>query len=159
MRVTHLTLDELQNLKLKGGHDQRVPTLKDVLDMAREAEITKPLVVEIKYLKSDRARIRLIELVSNYKESFGDNAKIIHNHDFPGRNSIQFLAFTKKFKGSFPNNHSRRTYCQMIKSSNLGGIYKAGKHEYNHCQKYYDQPTESAPKKKKKKKWWKIWRR
>jgi len=157
IRMKYVTLEEAQSLQLRGAGEEFPPTLEEVLDLARDNQISKPLVVEIKYLQTDNARTKLVDIVREYQDNFGQFAEIVHLHDFPGSRSIQFLAFTKKFKSSFPSTRSRQIFCKMIKDAGLGGIYKAGKHGYNHCASYTGDVIKKKKKKKKKRKWWKFW--
>jgi len=138
LRVKLLTLEEIQSLWLKGNYDQRVPTLEDILQLAADLRVTKPMIVEIKRLHSDKGREELFRLVKKYKDEYGDGADLVFTkeYNYPKNFSITFLAFPKKFKSSFPDYQTKSTYCQLIRDFKLGGVYRAGKHKSDLCRKY-----------------------
>ena len=83
--VNELTLEQLQRLRLKG--DSQIPSLEDVLQAAVRLQPSKPILLEIKLLHSDKARYRMIELAKEYRDK----------HDL----QIHFLAFIRNIKRSF----------------------------------------------------------
>jgi len=136
LKVKDLLKSEIQSLWLAGDHRQHPPTLKQVLDMAKDLEITKPIAVELKYINTNSARDKLISQVLEYKETYGDQADIIHNDDFPGQRSIQFLAWKGKFKKTFPSKSLKKKYCKILKNNGQGGVYRAGLHRQDLCRRY-----------------------
>ena len=83
--INKLTLEQLQGLRLKG--DSQIPTLEEVLQAAVRLQPSKPILLEIKLLHSDKARYRLIELATQYR----DDHKL----------QIHFLAFIRNINRSF----------------------------------------------------------
>lgn len=84
--ICDLTLNQIQSLELKGGY--RIPALDEILTAAKELNLTKPLLVEIKYLKTDQARQKLFESVKQCRDESGLE--------------IHFLAFVRNIKRSYP---------------------------------------------------------
>jgi glycerophosphoryl diester phosphodiesterase len=84
--ICDLTLEQVQSLRLAGGAG--IPTLEEILETAAEIRPKKPLLLEIKYLHSDDARNRMLELAKRYRDQ---NAISIH-----------FLAFIRNIQRSFP---------------------------------------------------------
>lgn len=58
-----VTLAQLQLLHLGGREGLRAPTLRAFLSAFRAAGARRPLVVEVKRLRTDAARERLIQLL------------------------------------------------------------------------------------------------
>ena len=82
--IKDLTLSEISHLLLqKKAH---IPTLKEVLEASIKWKLKKPMHIEIKQLDSDKARYKLVELITQY------NKKI----------DISIIAFRKYFYKSFP---------------------------------------------------------
>lgn len=84
--ICDLTYDQLGQLKLKCGC--RIPTLEKVLRAAVAAKPQKPILLEVKYLHSDRGRQQLLELAQQYR----DRSNV----------EIHFLAFIRNIQRSFP---------------------------------------------------------
>ena len=138
LRMIHLTLDEIKTLTLKGKYEQKVPTLKEVLDLAEDLQISKPILVEIKDIYTDEGRDALVRLVKDYQDSYGAHAimDIVPGYDFPGQLPISIFTFKTNFKFSFPDKESRKKYCQSIRQNGLIGIFRPYDHSYNHCKSY-----------------------
>jgi len=84
IRIKDLTLKEVRRLLI--AKDVYVPTLEDVLESSIKWNLKKPMHIEIKFLKSDEARYKLIDLVNKY------NKKL----------DIVLIAFHRNFYKSFP---------------------------------------------------------
>ncbi len=85
--ICELTFQQIQSLELQGNY--KIPSLADVLEAAKELKPTKPILVEVKFLQTDRARNKLLELVSRCRDESGLE--------------IHFLAFVRNIKRSYPN--------------------------------------------------------
>ncbi|PMG80441.1 hypothetical protein BCU84_03630 [Shewanella sp. 10N.286.51.B7] len=85
LRISDLYLDEIVRLKLE--NNARIPELIDVLNAAVDLGLNKPILVEIKSLKTDDCRQKTIDTVANYKNKL----------------DINFLAFKSSFNKSFPD--------------------------------------------------------
>ena len=83
--VNELTLNQLQSLRLEG--DSQIPTLEEILQAAVRLQPSKPILLEIKLLHSDKARYRLIKLAKQYR----DESDL----------QIHFLAFIRNINRSF----------------------------------------------------------
>jgi len=84
IRIKDLTLKEVRELLI--AKDVHVPTLENVLESSIKWNLKKPINIEIKSLKSDEARYKLINLIKKY------NKKL----------DIGLIAFRKNFYNSFP---------------------------------------------------------
>lgn len=137
LKVKMLTLSEIKSLFLNARPEYKIPTLKEVLDFAVINKVTKPMVIEIKKLHSDKGRAQLIELARKYKSEYGDHAAIefTPDYDYSKRLSITFLAFKKAVKYSFPSSTELRGFCSKISEYGLGGIYRARRHKYEFCSR------------------------
>jgi len=89
----------------------KIPTLQEVLDQLHN-RATKPIMVEIKRIKTKEAKHNLINMVDKLRD----------NHN------IYYLAFKKNFKRSFKN---RKYWCPLLKV-----VKQARKHKKNLCQNY-----------------------
>jgi len=85
--ICDLTLKQLQALKLNCGN--RIPTLEQVLEKARELKLKKPLLLEFKHLHSDVGREQLFELAVRYRDQHGIE--------------IHFLSFVWSVSTCFPD--------------------------------------------------------
>ena len=84
IKIKDLPLKIISKLQLeKKAH---IPTLKDVLEASVKWKLKKPMKIEIKLIRSDKARYRLVETILNY------NKKL----------DIILIAFSKNFYKSFP---------------------------------------------------------
>jgi len=170
LRVKHLTLEEIQSLYLKGGDgEERVPSLKEVFELAVELRVTKPMVVEYKKIRSDIARAEMLRLMTQYKEDHGDSGSTVYTdrYDYPQEIPVMFLGFPK----NFPNFSLKDEFCDDLRDLGFG-FYRAKKHSIDLCANYGngknlkdDKEEKKQTKKKKKKKsrkkkkrsWWKVW--
>jgi len=84
IRIKDLTLKELRALSI--AKDVHVPTLEDILESSVKWNLKKPMHIEIKFLHSDEARYKLIDLIAKY------NKKL----------DIVLIAFRRHFYKSFP---------------------------------------------------------
>ncbi|MEM7165572.1 MAG: glycerophosphodiester phosphodiesterase family protein [Planctomycetota bacterium] len=85
IRIGDLTLAQVQRLTL--AKNARIPTLKMVLEASIRWKLTKPMLIEIKSLRSDACRSALLSLVVPYRS----------------RLKVDFLAFPAAFRSSFPD--------------------------------------------------------
>ncbi len=58
-----LTLQQLQSLHLGAQQGVGVPTLRVFMEAFKHFDVARPLVVEVKMLKTDGGRSRLLELL------------------------------------------------------------------------------------------------
>ena len=85
IRIADLTVKQVQRLVLAKG--ARIPTLEEVLDASVRWKLEKPILIEIKSLRTDACRDRLLATVAPYR------AKL----------AVDFLAFVDAFRASFPD--------------------------------------------------------
>lgn len=87
IRIRDLKLKQIQKLVL--ANDARIPTLKMVLDASVKWKLRKPMLIEVKSIRTDACRTNLIDVVAPYR-------KKIH---------VNFLAFPNAFRSSFPDSY------------------------------------------------------
>jgi len=85
IRISDLTLSQISELTLESN--ARIPSLEEVLEASVRWKLRKPMLIEIKSLRSDQCRYNLIALVAR----------------FSGSLEVDFLAFEKNFDRSFPD--------------------------------------------------------
>ncbi len=138
LRVELVTLKEMQSLYLNANILYKVPSLEEVLNFAIVHKVKKPMVLEIKKLHSNTGRDKALNLMQNFKLSYGDNSEISFTryYDYPLELTITFLAFPKAVEYSFPNESLKRSYCKRIQEMGFGGIYRARKHKFDFCSLY-----------------------
>ena len=119
--VNTLTLEQLQRLQLKGGH--QIPTLEEVLQVAGRLKLKKPILLEIKLLESDAARYRMIALAKQYRDEHGLE--------------IHFLAFIRNIKLSF---NDPAEWLKRISDSGFRvyQTYRPKTAEYDLCETWDD---------------------
>jgi glycerophosphoryl diester phosphodiesterase len=98
-------LEDLRKITRKDG--SHLATVEEFL-MDVEQLATKPIMLEVKELHSDKARDKYIKTRSNYRSL-----------------KIEFLAFPKAFKKSFPD---KKFWCSKLKV-----VKRARKHSTNLC--------------------------
>lgn len=108
--VADLTLGEIQSLYLEGDLVQHVPTLEEYLSATRNLEYDGRLMINLKGLRSDAAKARLLELVANYEAADG--------HRNPGADT----AFDVQRVGLMVD--SATTQTQIIGSSCRGDAFR-----------------------------------
>ena len=64
--VKNLTLAQLKTFHLKGPPGQRIPTLEEYLDAVRRFKLKKPMFIDIKLLRTEEARRRLVVAVEDF---------------------------------------------------------------------------------------------
>lgn len=137
IKLEWLNYDELKELRLKGDLEQTVPLLVDILNLSLEEHAFRPLVVEIKLLKTKEAKLQLLEQLSEFKEVFQFYPLVFaEKYDFPGEFPITLLAFKKHFKNSFKTKEDKIWFCRKVQELGLGGVFQAGKHHKNLCESY-----------------------
>jgi glycerophosphoryl diester phosphodiesterase len=134
LRIEDLTLEEIKRLRLKGEHNQEIPTFQEFLDTALEHGLFKPMVVEIKYLATDQARQQLLDSLIHFREMF-IQSNIVYTSDFDFPQPVSMMTFKKSFKKSFGKYGSsgQRHWCNKAIESGFQGIFKPFNHSYDHC--------------------------
>lgn len=135
LKIFDFTLDELKRLQLAGSYEQQVPTLNEFLDSAARFQLRKPIIVEIKYLKTEQVKRELLHRIKEFREIYmnGQEIKVEKAFNFP--ETTAFLAFPKKYKKTYGVKESRTSWCEEIKSLGFLGIFQARKHSNNFCKK------------------------
>ena len=96
--IHELTLEQVKKLRLSGG--EQIPTLEELLECACELNLQKPLLLEIKLLRTDAGRRQMLELAEKYR----DQSDL----------QIDFLAFRRNISRSFDD---PRKWLDKIKAS------------------------------------------
>ena len=129
IKISDLTYEQLSRLSLKDHPDQKIPTLKSFLETSKSMNLIKPMTVEIKYLKTDRAKLKVIEMMKEFNEDYMNDADIIFEVDYDMPFKTGFLAWKSKFKKSYGKDPK---WCELIKRAGLYGVFKPGSHK-NQC--------------------------
>jgi glycerophosphoryl diester phosphodiesterase len=129
MKIKHLKLEELKRFDLGGRPGEKIPTLEEFLDAAKDYGIKKPVSVELKSIRTDKTREKLIRIMTEFNAGYMANTEIIFeaNYDMPFK--LGFLAFPKAFKKSLGIQ-----WCERLIEAGLYGVFRAKKH-YNFCEK------------------------
>jgi len=115
--ICDLTREQLQGLKLKCGSG--IPMLEEVLQATVAAKPQKPLLLEVKYLHSDRGRQQLLELAKRYRDS--------------GDVEIHFLGFIRNIQRSFPEPKLWLQQCAEAKFR-VYQVYRPKTANYDLCE-------------------------
>ncbi|BDS05953.1 hypothetical protein NT6N_09930 [Oceaniferula spumae] len=83
--IEDLTLREIKSLNLAGG--AKIPELEEVFQMSVKHKLKKPILVEVKRIRTDKCRESLIAMLEKYR----------------GVLAVDLLAFRKNFEVSFPD--------------------------------------------------------
>jgi len=129
LKIKDLTFSQLRRLHLTDHPDQQVPTLLEFLNLSREQGLIKPMAVELKDIRSEASKLRVISLMKDFNENYMNNADIIFEKKFDMPFKIGFLAFRSKFKKIFGKD---KKWCKLIIESGLYGVFKPGSHT-NQC--------------------------
>lgn len=108
IKIKDLPLKIISKLQLE--QKAHIPTLKNVLEASVKWKLKKPMKIEIKLIRSDKARYKLIETILNY------NKKL----------DISLIAFSKNFYKSFP---LPSRWIKVFKDNNLK-FYQIDKYEF-----------------------------
>lgn len=136
LKIKHLTLEQIKLFHLKDFPNEKVPTLKEFLDKAKELGLKKPMAVEIKSLKTEEGREKLLELVSDFYQEYMRDEDIIFVPKYDMSFKVGFLSFWWKFKSSFGWGRKKKKYwCNRIIDLDLSGVYMPIFHN-NMCKKY-----------------------
>lgn len=104
-KIIDLSFETIQKLELENG--AHIPSLKEVLDASVEYKLHRQLLIEIKSIKTDKARNDLIDLVASYRD----------------RLWVNFLAHPTNYYHSFPHD-----YVWIPKFKQYGFmVYRTGK--------------------------------
>jgi len=137
LSIKHLTLEQIKKLSLLGDSRYKVPTLEEYLEEVRKHDLIKPIVLEIKYIKSEEAKEKMIELFSRFKEEYMEGRDVVYvdGFDLP-KVSTQFMAFKMFFNLTFglaPKAHKR--WCGTLKENGFDSVSRCMFHRQNLCDK------------------------
>lgn len=133
IKIKELTFEQLQRLHLTDHPDQKVPTLREFLDLSRDQGLRKPMSVEIKYIYSESAKNKVISMLEEFRRDYMDQADIIFEEEYDMPFRVGFLGFKSKFKKTFKDED--HYWCNKIKSAGLYGVFKPGNH-INLCDSF-----------------------
>ncbi|OUR96841.1 hypothetical protein A9Q84_10920 [Halobacteriovorax marinus] len=125
VKIQQLTFSQLRRLHLTDHPDQLVPTLSEFIRVSKQQGLIKPMTVELKYIRTDAAKVKVIEMLKEFNESYMKNADIIFEKKYNMPFRVGFLSFSSKFKKIFGLN---KKWCKLIKASGLHGVFKARSH-------------------------------
>ncbi|MCB0349412.1 MAG: hypothetical protein KDD37_11300 [Bdellovibrionales bacterium] len=136
IKVKDLTLEELRLFKLKGFGNEKVVELKDYIATARNLGLVKPLILEIKYIRSDAALAELLDLMQSYYHEYAAKTDIIIEDDFDFPGVVTFLSFKGNVERSIGKIGSAKHtfWCNQIRDLGLQGIYRPIIHSKDYCK-------------------------
>ncbi|WP_164848369.1 glycerophosphodiester phosphodiesterase family protein [Halobacteriovorax sp. HLS] len=129
IRIAELTFEQLRRLRLTNHPDQQVPTLDEYLETSKDYGLLKPMSVEVKYLQTDVAKLKVINKLEEFNNLYMKNADIIFESEYDLPYLTGFLAWKSKFKKVFGKDPS---WCKRIINAGLYGVFKPGSHK-NQC--------------------------
>ena len=98
IELRDLSLAQIKKLRL--AKDCQIPTLGELLQCAADLQLTKPLILEIKFLHSEKARREVIEVTQEFRDRHGME--------------VHFSSFIRNIKRSCPN---PRTWLDQFKAA------------------------------------------
>jgi glycerophosphoryl diester phosphodiesterase len=135
LKIKDLTLAELRTLKLKGFGNERIPELKDYMALARNLGLIKPLILELKYVRSDAATAEMLDLMQSFYHDYMAHVDVLieDEFDFPG--VVTFLSFKGNIERSFGKIGSQRHrfWCEQVRALGLHGVYRPIWHGKDYC--------------------------
>lgn len=136
IKVKDLTLDELRLFKLKGLGNEKIVELKDYMNAARELGLVKPLILEIKYVRSDAALAEMLDLMQSYYHEYAMDAGVIVEDDFDFPGMVTFLSFKGNVEKSIGKigSEKHKFWCDQIRDLGLQGIYRPIIHSKDYCK-------------------------
>ena len=125
--VEGLTIEEIKSFHLKGFADQRIPTLEEYLDAAKNHGLRKPLAVEVKAINTDAARLRLVRALTDFLENYVKHAPISYVDGYDMASPVNIIAYPWNFAASFDRRFRRdargTNWPKKIADSGIGGVY------------------------------------
>lgn len=136
LKIKDLTFAELQMFQLKGEGNQRIPELKTYMANAKAWGLIKPLILEIKNIRSDAAIAEMLDLMQDFYFEYMVHQDVIveKEFDFPG--VVTFLSFKGNVERSIGKIGSERHtfWCNQIRELGLHGIYRPIVHSKDYCK-------------------------
>ncbi len=134
LKVSDLYLEDLKRFWLNDSFSQKIPTLEEFLNYLEKYQIRKPVAIEIKYLRTDKARAELLRQLSHFNKEYMQKNLITHLEGFDMPFDIGMIGFKKNFKNSFGKSQKNIQYwCSKMKDLNLYGVFRTYSHD-NMCE-------------------------
>ncbi|BBM88057.1 glycerophosphodiester phosphodiesterase family protein [Candidatus Uabimicrobium amorphum] len=135
LKIADLTLSELKTLYLNGNKDnlqQRIPELSEFLASCEKHKLIKPMVVEIKYLKTEEAREDLFNEILVFRDRYVSQINVIKEKDYDFPFEIGFMCFYSNWTSSYGSKENRERWCQILKDHDFYGMFMPITH-WSHC--------------------------
>jgi glycerophosphoryl diester phosphodiesterase len=124
LRIKDLTAEEIRRFTLIKSDAGHVPSLLEFLSAAENMNLIKPVLVEIKDIRTQGAREKLFEILEEFKRLYTDKTRFVieKKYDLP---HLKLAVVTAPWRWSkvFGNKKERRNWCKRFKEIGLGGIY------------------------------------
>jgi hypothetical protein len=136
LKISQLTLSQLKTLDLAGVPGEKVPTLKEFLNGALAWGLVKPLTLEIKYLRTDKAKETMISELARFRDLWLQKHRVEFENKYDlDPSGVGFLSFPSKFKKAFGKKGSaeRKYWCQRFNQHGFKKIYRTIFHSENLC--------------------------
>ncbi len=136
LKLKDLTLAELQTFKLKGLGNEKIPELKDYMALARNGGLVKPLILEIKHVRSDAALAEMLDLMQDFYFEYMAQQEVVIENDFDFPGVVTFLSFKGNVEKSIGKigSEKHKFWCDQIRALGLHGIYRPIVHSKDYCK-------------------------
>jgi hypothetical protein len=124
LMIHHLTLAQVQSLRLASGQGESPPTLEEVLQLCHRYGLRKPMAAEVKRLTTDGGRHKFIQLLQSFREYQLAHQTVIFDKDSEEYGLVAISAFPAAFDDSFGVNGSfeRSHWCGEITAAGLSVV-------------------------------------
>lgn len=133
-KLEWLLASEIKQLKLK--HTGEAPTkLTELFAAIKSCGFSKPIILEVKSLKSREAKERLLFQMQELKRNYLDKVDIRITEGFDFEKTFAVMGFRSAISDSFgsKNSEERAYWCGRLGELDLGGIYTPFFHSRNQC--------------------------
>ena len=117
IQLADLSLAQIKRLRLE--NDCQIPTLVELLECAVELKLKKPLILEIKFFHSEKARRDVIKITRKYRDQHGME--------------VHFSSFIRNIKRSSPK---PRAWLDQFQSAGFRvyQVYRQRTPDYDLCE-------------------------
>jgi hypothetical protein len=130
-----LKLSQIKRFHLGRDPGDRVPTLQEFLQACLHWGLQRPIALEIKSIRTDQGRQKLIDLFAAFKHQYlaRQGLMVSDRYDLDP-DGVGFLAFKSNFKKSFGKDKATRRYwCEKMREAGFNGVHRTIFHRHNLC--------------------------
>jgi glycerophosphoryl diester phosphodiesterase len=137
LKVRHVTLSQLNSLKFSSKYpSETVPTFEEFTHKARQWNLVKPFVPEIKNIWSDESRNQFISMVRSFREEYADHSPIIFTPSYDmSEDGVSIISSPGNFIQSFSKNtrFAKKKWCEKFRENGFLKIYRIQLHFISLC--------------------------